>query len=196
MTDREIVKSYQEALDKRRQVGILAELNAVKKEEIIELLERNGISDLRHPSKPERAGGKAPQFRWTPEKEERLRQLQAEGRTSLEASLAIGCTRGSVLHKAHELGIVMNRPEGKKPRPGRKAPSPTSREETAQKVEPPREAAARPRKTPHALLDEIAASLEAVSAELVRDPKSPRGWRLFGQAQALVAVLRDKEESA
>lgn len=47
---------------------------------------------------------------------------------------------------------------------------------------------------PAALLDGIAERLRVVAAELVNDPKSPRGWRLFGQVQALISILQDREE--
>lgn len=44
MSEKEIVRSYTNAKDKRSQVGILAELNACPKDAIREILERNGIS--------------------------------------------------------------------------------------------------------------------------------------------------------
>lgn len=48
---------------------------------------------------------------------------------------------------------------------------------------------------PASLLDGIAERLRVVAVELVNDPKSPRGWRLFGQVQALIGILQDKEKS-
>lgn len=44
MSEKEIVRSYTNAKDKRSQVGVLAELNACPKDTIREILERNGIS--------------------------------------------------------------------------------------------------------------------------------------------------------
>lgn len=44
MSEKEIVRSYMNAKDKRSQVGVLAELNACPKDTIREILERNGIS--------------------------------------------------------------------------------------------------------------------------------------------------------
>ena len=46
---------------------------------------------------------------------------------------------------------------------------------------------------PASLLDGIADRLRAISVELVNDPKSPRGWRLFGQVQALISIVQDEE---
>lgn len=42
-TESEIVKKYNEAKYKYRQIGILADLNCVKREDIIEILEHNGV---------------------------------------------------------------------------------------------------------------------------------------------------------
>lgn len=44
MSEKEIVRSYTNAKDKRSQVGVLAELNACPNDAIREILERNGIS--------------------------------------------------------------------------------------------------------------------------------------------------------
>ena len=44
MSEKEIVRSYTNAKDKRSQVGVLAELNACPNDTIREILERNGIS--------------------------------------------------------------------------------------------------------------------------------------------------------
>ena len=44
MSEKDIVRSYTNAKDKRSQVGVLAELNACPKDTIREILERNGIS--------------------------------------------------------------------------------------------------------------------------------------------------------
>lgn len=44
MSEKEIVRSYTNAKDKRSQVGVLAELNACPKDTIREILERNSIS--------------------------------------------------------------------------------------------------------------------------------------------------------
>lgn len=49
MNNAEIVKSYREAKDKKKQVSILAELNACEKEKIISILKDGGISDRELP---------------------------------------------------------------------------------------------------------------------------------------------------
>lgn len=49
MNNADIVKSYREAKDKKKQVSILAELNACEKEKIISILKEGGISDRELP---------------------------------------------------------------------------------------------------------------------------------------------------
>lgn len=43
MTDNEIVKSYKKAQDRRKQIGILAELNLCTKEDIRIILRKAGV---------------------------------------------------------------------------------------------------------------------------------------------------------
>ena len=51
MSDEEIVRNYREAKDKKKQVGILADLNVCKPEEIIEILKRGGVPHYALPRK-------------------------------------------------------------------------------------------------------------------------------------------------
>lgn len=51
MTESEIVRNYREAKNKREQVTILADLNGCEKEEIIEILLRNGVDQKELPRK-------------------------------------------------------------------------------------------------------------------------------------------------
>lgn len=54
MTENEIVRDFRTAKKKREQIGILADLNACSREQIREILLRNGISEAELPSKPGR----------------------------------------------------------------------------------------------------------------------------------------------
>jgi hypothetical protein len=46
MNENEIVRSYRESKDKKQQIGILADINCCKPEQIKEILKKNGV-DLR-----------------------------------------------------------------------------------------------------------------------------------------------------
>lgn len=51
MTENEIVREYRGAKNKREQVTILSDLNSCEKEEIIEILLRNGVDQKELPRK-------------------------------------------------------------------------------------------------------------------------------------------------
>lgn len=51
MTENEIVRNYREAKNKREQVTILADLNRCEKEEIVEILLKNGVDQRELPRK-------------------------------------------------------------------------------------------------------------------------------------------------
>ena len=51
MTENEIVRNYREAKNKREQVTILADLNRCCKEEIIDILLKNGVEQRELPQK-------------------------------------------------------------------------------------------------------------------------------------------------
>ena len=65
---------------------------------------------------------------WTPEKEDKVRVLWAEGFTSREIAAGLGCTRCAVIGKVHRLGLpvrvqsVTNR--SKKYKPPKPLPAP------------------------------------------------------------------------
>lgn len=79
MTEREIVLSFRDARDRRRQIGVLAELNGTTQAKIMDILTRNrdmldgiplekyGIKDAAKPRK------------WTAEKDAKLVKLYADG---------------------------------------------------------------------------------------------------------------------
>lgn len=51
MTENEIVRNYREAKNKREQVTILADLNRCEKEEIVDILLKNGVDQKELPRK-------------------------------------------------------------------------------------------------------------------------------------------------
>lgn len=55
MSENEIVRDFRAAKKKREQIGILAELNQCSREQIREILLRNGINEAELPKKPGRS---------------------------------------------------------------------------------------------------------------------------------------------
>lgn len=51
MSAEEIVRSYREALDKKHQIEVLADLNICRKEDIVEVLKENGVKPQELPRK-------------------------------------------------------------------------------------------------------------------------------------------------
>ena len=86
MTDNEIVRSYLEAKNKTKQIGILCDLTARKEEEITAILQKGGALDP------------IPQRRseWTPEREKELVELKNQGLTWAEVAARMGGTKKSV----------------------------------------------------------------------------------------------------
>ena len=88
MTTHEIVQMYKEAADKNAQIGILADLNACKKEEILTILQEEGLLSGVKGKKQEKKAGK--KMVWTEETKERVRLLLSEGMTVLEVAERMG----------------------------------------------------------------------------------------------------------
>lgn len=57
MTEGEILRSYREAKNPKEQINVLAELNAVPKDTIIDILKKQGVDGrvLPHPRRPKKA---------------------------------------------------------------------------------------------------------------------------------------------
>lgn len=93
MERHEIVQMYKEAKDKNAQIEILADLNACKKEEILTILQEEGLISGVKPPKKE---AKKEQMRrgakmiWTDEAKEKVRLLLSEGLTVLEVAERMG----------------------------------------------------------------------------------------------------------
>lgn len=89
MTDNEIVRSYLEAKDKDKQIGILCDLTARKEEEITAILRKGGALG------PISNNGAA-RKEWTPEQDAELLELKKQGLTWSEIAARMGGTEKSV----------------------------------------------------------------------------------------------------
>jgi DNA-binding CsgD family transcriptional regulator len=96
MTDNEIVRSYNEAANKTKQIGVLADLTQRKVPDIVHLLEANGATLPENykarSEKSEYMGRTA----WTNEREARLLALKEKGLTWEQIAQEIGGTAKSV----------------------------------------------------------------------------------------------------
>lgn len=125
MSDGEIITFYRQAADKRKQIGILADLNATTKETITWILKRAGalnspipvlkksppqlqepVTPSRDESKKEvrRRGGKGKQM--TPERHQQLLDLYNEGLTDQQIASKVGLKASSsvcIWRKKHKL---------------------------------------------------------------------------------------------
>lgn len=91
MSTHEIISMYKEAADKNAQIEILADLNACSKEDILLLLQNEGLISGVKPatSKKKKPRGRAAQI-WTEEIKDTVRRLCAEGLSNLEIAERLG----------------------------------------------------------------------------------------------------------
>lgn len=115
MTDNEIVRSYLEAKDKDKQIGILCDLTARKEEEITAILQKGG------------ALGPIPQIRygWTPEREKELVELKNRGLTWEQVAQEIGGTAKSVSMHYYKMQKPKHIPHNEATEPVKDTPCPT-----------------------------------------------------------------------
>lgn len=105
MTEEEICRHYRQALDPKKDIVVLADLNAVDKREIEEILAKAGLT-----KKPRRKKKEPPKPIGNREKlhkaiEKRLR----EGKSFRQVRMEVGCSDSTVRKLAAELGI---KPQG------------------------------------------------------------------------------------
>lgn len=114
MTDGEIVTSYRQAKSRRKQIGILADLNCMTKTEVIKVLRSFG-EDIALPRKGAADGESAapryfthrsPARTWTADEVETLRRMAGEGRTVKEVAAALGRGYRGVYAKAYDMRIT------------------------------------------------------------------------------------------
>lgn len=99
MTEYEIIKDYGEAKNKAEQIKILADLNMCSREEIINILDKNGIP---HPgartkrSNTKNKTQKRTRTAWDEQRIEQLRGFVNDGQTLLEISERFGVSPAAV----------------------------------------------------------------------------------------------------
>jgi DNA-binding CsgD family transcriptional regulator len=96
MTDNEIVRSYNEAANKTKQIGVLADLTQRKVSDIVHILGENGAAlPENYKAKPEKRKYME-RTAWTNEREARLLALKEKGLTWEQIAQEIGGTAKSV----------------------------------------------------------------------------------------------------
>lgn len=96
MTDAEIVRSYNEAANKTKQIRILSELTLKPVNEIADILKANGIQPPEKYEKKESAKREYAKYPWTNEREARMLALREQGLTWEQIAEKIGGTAKSV----------------------------------------------------------------------------------------------------
>ena len=114
-TPDEVSASYRQAKDKNKQIDVLAELQGCSRKEIEELLRERGETLPEAGSR--RRSNHGPNF--TPEEDDQLRELIADGWEADRIGERIGRSPNSVISRAYKLGL--------KPR--------TARSKTPEKIE-------------------------------------------------------------
>lgn len=122
MTDNEIVRSYNEAANKTKQIGILADLTQRKIPDIVHLLGENGAQlpdKYDSVEQPKTEYAKRP---WTNEREAKLLALKEKGLTWAQIAEEVGGTANSVLVHYHKMQKPKHIPKSE---PVKDTPCPT-----------------------------------------------------------------------
>lgn len=120
MSDTEIATGYRTAKNKTKQIGVLAELNAVSHKAMEEKLTELGLM--------EKTGGgeplQAPTTEAAPFDETRARELYAEGRDDLAISEMLGVSKTVFAKWRKGQGLSANYPKQRAPGKPRRTPPP------------------------------------------------------------------------
>lgn len=119
MSDAEIATGYRTAKNKAKQIGVLAELNAVSRRTMEEKLVELGLM--------EKTGGEplpAPTTEAAPFDETRARELYAEGRNDLAISEMLGVSKAVFSKWRKAQGLSANYPKQRAPGKPRRTPPP------------------------------------------------------------------------
>lgn len=103
MTEGEIRSAYRQAADRKKQVKILAELNAVEPEVIRGIVSDMETKPVRRKKTPKKAGGICRYCRWTPEEDRELIWLWEEKLQAGEIAAMMGRTEYAVRSRISEL---------------------------------------------------------------------------------------------
>ena len=112
MTEEEICRHYRQALDQKKDIAVLADLNAVDKWEIEEILAKAGMTKRPRRKKPEKPKMTGSREKLHSEIEKRLR----EGKSFRQVSAEVGCSDSTVRKRAAKLGIAPQGTNGAKAR--------------------------------------------------------------------------------
>lgn len=123
MSDGDIALSFNRADDKKEQIKILAELNAVSKDVIMSILESRSDVDLSTLHKPKKKVVKSKPKALTPEDFDLIEKLYYEEKSDREIAMAIGRSTGPVAAWRRK----RNLPSNYKPGHQRSATNGTSR---------------------------------------------------------------------
>ena len=114
MTPGEICREYRQAKKKAAQIGILADLNSCSKDEIREVLQRNGIQV--------KIRKRAPNVTWTAEEIEICRSMAEQGVPRKEiAKMVPRHTRSGLNQKLYTMGYISRDRPNKGPNLTKKA---------------------------------------------------------------------------
>lgn len=119
MTDGEVITSFRQAKNKREQIGILSELNACSKSDILNILcaagedVSNYISGMPKKKPAEKKDGAPAEARtaarrWSEDEETILREGCFAGGSCGDIARALGRTEKSVYFKAREMGLTFS----------------------------------------------------------------------------------------
>lgn len=101
MSDGDIVMMYRQAKSPPQEIKVLAELNGVTRDVIVDVLRRSGVEML---IKGKRSGKKkAP--RWTPEQDATLADMLSAGESYTAIAEKIGRSRYAVKTRVYTLGM-------------------------------------------------------------------------------------------
>lgn len=123
MTEAEICREYSQAANPAAQIGILADLNVTTKQEIISVLERNGMTFPQDARRERKGGGFVKKRGWDTSK---AKALYDEKKTDSEIAEAVGVTRSTICAWRRGLQLPPNPPSEENHEPKAAPPPPVS----------------------------------------------------------------------
>lgn len=124
MSDAEIATGYRTAKNKTKQIGVLAELNAVSRRTMEEKLVELGLMEKTGGGEPLPAPAPAPTTEHAHFDEIRARELYAEGRDDLAISEMLGVSKAVFSKWRKGQGLSANYPKQRAPGKARRTPPP------------------------------------------------------------------------
>ena len=122
MSDAEIATGYRTAKNKTKQIGVLAELNAVPRRTMEDKLVELGLMEKTGGGEPLPAPAPTPEA--APFDETRAQELYAEGRDDLAISEMLGVSKAVFAKWRRAQGLSANYPKQRAPGKARRTPPP------------------------------------------------------------------------